>query len=237
MVLFLCHRGIRRVGVFWYVRGRLCSNALYNRVAMRDLLEQIRKGLDVNLYYLALYVTLTLPDICAALESDNGRTDGEKYKKWFERYVAPRYHRPGLDVHLSKDELNELPEDVRTSLLESSKPRQLFTAEDCYFFRCSILHQGSAQDSRSSYERILFVESQATGVTLHLNVDERSVDGETVRVLNIDVPTFCKDMIEGVEQWLPQVEMTSTFERNYERFMKRHPNGLHPYIVGPPVIG
>ena len=36
---------------------------------MRDLLEQIERGLDQNLYYLALFSALSLPDICGAVDS------------------------------------------------------------------------------------------------------------------------------------------------------------------------
>jgi hypothetical protein len=45
---------------------------------MELLLEQIEKGLNANLYYLSLFVALCIPDICGALEPENGRADGEK---------------------------------------------------------------------------------------------------------------------------------------------------------------
>jgi hypothetical protein len=36
-------------------------------------------------------MALTLPDICAALESDDGRTSGAKYKAWLNRnYIEGR---------------------------------------------------------------------------------------------------------------------------------------------------
>ena len=53
---------------------------------MEDFLQQIEKALDFNLYYIALQSTLTLPDICGALESQNGESTKSKYFTWFNKY-------------------------------------------------------------------------------------------------------------------------------------------------------
>jgi hypothetical protein len=55
--------------------------------------------------------------------------------------------------------------------------------------------------------------------------------------LNIDVGIFCDDILTGAERWLAQVEGTQPYEKNYDRFLTRYPNGLPPYIGGIPVIG
>lgn len=54
---------------------------------MHDLLEQIEKALEYNLYYLALQSTLALPDICGALESENGQANRTKYINWYNTYA------------------------------------------------------------------------------------------------------------------------------------------------------
>jgi hypothetical protein len=38
-------------------------------------------------YWSLLHVTVCLPDICAALESDNGKTNGERYINWCGDYL------------------------------------------------------------------------------------------------------------------------------------------------------
>lgn len=58
---------------------------------MRDLLKQIELSLHANLYYLSLVAVLCLPDMCAALGSLDGRTTGQRYAKWFDDNVAPKY--------------------------------------------------------------------------------------------------------------------------------------------------
>jgi len=165
---------------------------------MRHLLEQIKKGLDNNLYYLSLFAALALPDICGAINSESGEANKDKYVQWFNKYVAGKY-------------------------------RGFLGGEDCYYFRCSLLHQGNSQHPRSNYSRVLFVEPTATTNVFHCNILNDA--------LNIDVRIFCNDIVEGVEEWLKEVEKTELYKRNYSKFMRRYPYGLKPYIVGVPVIG
>lgn len=55
---------------------------------MEDFLQQIEEALDYNLYYIALQSSLTMPDICAALESQNGETTKSKYLTWYNKYFT-----------------------------------------------------------------------------------------------------------------------------------------------------
>jgi hypothetical protein len=44
-----------------------------------------------KLWYAGLVLTLMLPDVCAALESEDGRTTRERYKAWFNPWVGNKY--------------------------------------------------------------------------------------------------------------------------------------------------
>ena len=46
---------------------------------MELILKEIERALDAKLYYLALQASLTLPDICGALQSDDGVAKNYKY--------------------------------------------------------------------------------------------------------------------------------------------------------------
>lgn len=168
---------------------------------MRDLLAQIRVGINAGLYYLVLFPLLAIPDICGALESKDGQATKERYVDWFHRYVAAEYVVAG---------------------------RPSLTGEDCYYFRCSLFHQGAAQHPKSSYSRILFVEPGVQWMVLHNNILNDA--------LNIDVRIFCNDMVGGAEEWLIRAENTAAFRANYPKFMRRYAQGLPPYIVGVPLI-
>lgn len=63
---------------------------------MAELIAQIRAASAQGLYYLALLGALTLPDICGALASDNGRASGSKYKDWLQTNVPEQAQDAGL---------------------------------------------------------------------------------------------------------------------------------------------
>lgn len=58
---------------------------------MDVITKEIERALSSGLYYLAVITTLSLPDMCAALESDDGTTSGQKYKSWCDAWLLPSY--------------------------------------------------------------------------------------------------------------------------------------------------
>ncbi len=177
---------------------------------MRELLDQIDEARTTRLYYLSLMATLTLPDIAGALDAEDGQASGERYKNWYDEWVKPRY-----------------PENVAAA--GGGAVENPLTAADCYYFRCSLLHQGRSQHQKSQFERIIFIEPRAVPGTIHYARMEGA--------LCIDLPTFCSEVISGARLWLDSVEGTDLYQRNYSEFASRHPNGLMPYVFGVPVIG
>jgi hypothetical protein len=94
---------------------------------LETILQDIEKALHVGLHYLALAVALTLPGICAALETGTGSTRGQDeklYKRWYQRNLGPRY--PDL------------------------------TDTDCYSLRCGVVHQGRFGTAKMQYGRVVF---------------------------------------------------------------------------------
>lgn len=164
---------------------------------MEDLFNEIERGLDAGVYHLSLGIALCIPDICAAIQLDDGKANGEKYN--------------GLVIR------NYVGKKIR------------ITADDCYNFRCSFLHQGSTINEKSQYDRVIFVEPHVTSSLFHNNILEGA--------LNTDVRIFCKDLINSARKWLAEVKVNENFIKNHENSFKRYPNGLAPYIVGIPVYG
>jgi hypothetical protein len=105
----------------------------------------------------------------------------------------------------------------------------MVTGEDCYGFRCSMLHQARARPHKGNFSRVIFLEPNASGIVMHCNVIDDA--------LNLDIGRFCHDLVDSSLAWLPTVEGTPEFKANLSAFMTRHPNGIAPYIVGMPVIG
>ena len=111
---------------------------------MDELFNQVRIAIEGRAYYLALYASLTIPDICSAMDSANGEATGPRYITWFDRHVAPKYT-GGKFVFLD--------------------------GATCYRLRCSILHQGRARFPQGvGYSRVLFVEPSPNGGIIHRNI-------------------------------------------------------------------
>lgn len=185
---------------------------------MRTLVDQIEASLGSRLYFLSLQSSLTVPDIAGALSSENGEASPAKFADWFEAWARPRF----MDTVLAS-----VPAEHRQHVRHMENP---LTGDACYRFRCSLLHQGSAQQHPNNpMPRIIFIEPGATTNVIHY--------GRLNDALCIDLNLFCREIISGARLWLAQAEQDPNYIRNYERFARRHPEGLRPYIVGVPVVG
>src|SRR6266404_5355686 len=58
---------------------------------MEMILQEVDRAVRAQLFYLAVAMALTLPDICSALGSPNGETEGRKYRNWYNANLAARY--------------------------------------------------------------------------------------------------------------------------------------------------
>ena len=58
---------------------------------MEELIKELKIALDNKLYITAINTCLIIPDICSALQSSNGRTNGKKYSNWYNTYVSFKY--------------------------------------------------------------------------------------------------------------------------------------------------
>ena len=58
---------------------------------MESILQEIDRAAKAGMFYVAVAMTLTLPDMCAALEAVDGRTSNEKYRAWCDIWLRPIY--------------------------------------------------------------------------------------------------------------------------------------------------
>jgi hypothetical protein len=65
-------------------------------IGMDEMIRQIRAASAAGLFYLALFGALTLPDICGALASSDGKATGTKYKTWLRDYVPEQANNADL---------------------------------------------------------------------------------------------------------------------------------------------
>lgn len=145
---------------------------------MFHLVGAVRAALASGNQEAALFMALALPDVCASLESDDGKTTGRKYMAWFDRFMAANYVKAV-----------GAPQLGRISVFLS--------ASDCYALRCALLHQGSSdisdQRAQEVLDRIHFTVS-ASGRGSHLT--------KFNSVLLLDAGIFCEQVCAAVDGWL-----------------------------------
>jgi hypothetical protein len=92
---------------------------------MEMALEEIEKALEHSLYYLAIVMALTLPDVCSALENPKGLTNGGMYRRWCKKHLKSRF------PHMSPNSLQDLRNGVihsgQTGIANQQYGRVIFT--------------------------------------------------------------------------------------------------------------
>ena len=174
---------------------------------MEEFLNQIKGAISCKLYYPALFMTVAIPDICSALQSQNNDSDSKKYKEWFNKYIT-------------KLQSNKYGESGQLK------------ADHLWNIRCSLFHQGVTSDKKD-YKRMLFIEPGNPTYSIHCCVVGANTDEKS---LLIDIVQFCDDMIKGAEQWLKDKKGDQFYKQNYDKLIKRYPKGIVP-VFGTPVIG
>lgn len=58
---------------------------------MKDLISSAQNALDQGNLYGALYMCLTLPDICAKLDNPSEKSSNKRCVKWFNDYLKEKY--------------------------------------------------------------------------------------------------------------------------------------------------
>jgi hypothetical protein len=56
----------------------------------RVYFDEIERCIDGKCYWAVLHVILVLPDVCGAMETDDGEATPQKYKNWCKRYLADK---------------------------------------------------------------------------------------------------------------------------------------------------
>lgn len=172
---------------------------------LQAIISQTRKAMDVGLYYIALMSALAVPDIVGALGAEDGEASGKKYADWYNKWGRPR-------------------------LKESRNRDNPLTGEECWGFRCALLHQGKFKQSKNPKSRkIIFVEPGYPNYSIHYCEIHNNA-------FLIQIDQFVEEIMRGCELWLDAVRETETFKKNYENFARRHPNGLAS-VKGVPVVG
>jgi hypothetical protein len=155
-----------------------------------DYLKQVEAASAAGLYYLSLAGALMVPDMCAALGAQDGRTSRVKYTAWFDSYAATKF----------------------TAFGEC-----FLTGEECYGLRCSMLHQAGLDPSRGRYSRVWFIEPGSTdSIVMHLNQTRGALNID-VQIFVTDVVAAARAWITTVSGTQPyETNAAKTMRRHLD---------------------
>ena len=114
--------------------------------------EEIERCKKAQCYWSLLHLLVALPDVCSALETENGTADGSGglYRKWCKNY------------------------------LDRDKPDKSFTPSDRYALRNVLLHQGRTTTDQGQYRSYSFVQPTPAGEIVHKLIDDFGPDGKNL---------------------------------------------------------
>ena len=92
---------------------------------------------------------------------------------------------------------------------------EMFSADDCYYFRCACLHQGLPIHARAANEGIHFIPPPPRGNIIHLN--------KLNNILQMQIDRFCIHMCEAVDRWSDDVHENEEIQTRIRQLIQIYP--------------
>ena len=135
---------------------------------MDKLINAVENSLQNKNWYAALFVALSLPDICGRLENPTSKSL-ERYVVWFNKYLRNEYTR-GIGPFGKK---------IVTFL----------SGKDCYALRCAYLHEGRDEITDQRCQQVLNNFRFTTDLS-HRNYFNFNNNA----ILQLNVEIFCNEI-------------------------------------------
>lgn len=173
---------------------------------LERILGDIHKANNAGIYYAALAVSLTLPQICVGLTFDNStEVKGQHYKDFLNQYAPTKI---GLNLGVS--------------------------ADDCWKLRCGLLHRGNASQNRDfNSTHVIFTVPESKSAIHGISMIAPFSGTEDAAM--IDLITFCNAMETATRSWMSQHTNHPNVIRNEPNLLSMRPLGVAPF-VGMPVV-
>lgn len=163
-----------------------------------QLVQDIRKALENNLYFVALSSALTLPDICGKAAYPEEPSSRRRYISWY-------------DEEIGKYEKN--PED------KENMP--YLSGEVIYSLRCSLLHEGNPNMNNDSLRADLPIDHFSLVIEkakpFDIYSDSSSISNfgdKNIREYSMNVRRICMILCNVAESYYK--EYKDKFHFNYE---------------------
>lgn len=157
---------------------------------MKEYIESIKKCLANENYHAALFLSLSIPDICGSLETPEVK-NGIRAKRWFSQNLREKYLPDNCYEHLMATDpiAADAMIEEQKEFLRNQPFKKNFTEDTYWNLRNAMTH--SASDfAKNKKIYLTFGESHLVALK----------DG-----IQISVRVFCNDICEATLKWLDRV--------------------------------
>jgi hypothetical protein len=181
-------------------------------------LGEIQKALNAHLYYAAIAIALSVPDVCASLEFDPTTPSWStqaKYQAWCDTNLAFK--------NLTATDLYRL----RGGVLHQGHFRHPKARYDRIIFMLP-------NSSFKAHDVVVTIESDVViGGKTRGEITGRD---QTGTILYLDTVQFCQQIVEAALQWAVAKKEDANVQANLPNLVRLRAEGLPPFIVGVPLI-
>lgn len=154
---------------------------------MKDLTDAVKKAIIDQNYHCAMFIALSLPDICGSIETPKER-NGIRAKRWFKEYMGTRYMpqtRYDVMLNFKPETIPKLSQaDVESLKREPAEVK--LTPELFWSLRNAFLHEASDKDKTNNFH------------ITHSKTPMMEINGAFM----LSSIVFCEDMCEAVSKWI-----------------------------------
>ncbi|WP_286872955.1 hypothetical protein [Pantoea sp. UBA5035] len=158
---------------------------------MKDLTDAVQQALKDNNYFSAMFIALSLPDICGSLETPKEK-NGARAKRWFKENLGPKYmpnNRYEVMLNFRPDGIATLP-PREAEKLKKEPATVRFTPEMFWSLRNAFLHEASDKNKSVKFH------------ITHSRTPMMMING----ALQLSSIEFCKDMCNAVTRWITKMQ-------------------------------
>lgn len=173
---------------------------------LASVLQDIERAAQAQLYYPALLVALTVPEICCALALDNSVFVKEKhYAAFVDKFTTQGAL--GLD--------GQSCYRLRGGLVHRAN---------------------AAGHPYLGATHVIFTTPETQGGIHGIIMEGLGGDGNIKRAAILDLARFCTEMIAGAFRWYEDHQNDPKVTENMNNLIRYLPGGLSPFVRGAPVV-
>lgn len=154
------------------------------------LIKEINDCLNNDNSLAALYIALSLPDVCAKIMKSDTKRQQDRYKEWFDKYVSGY-----ITGKIGEEKYNMLN----------------FSADDCYKLRCCLYHEGNYDIEDETLDKFVLtfgksaiLANSSSRTEICDDVNGNKIEKKTHIRKNVNVPYICQIIVLGVNDFLKE---------------------------------